>query len=437
MFLFDVPAGWLALVNPWWMPLNLGLIAALIALAYLTYHHGAMGVVGIAVILPLYVARARVGWLPTTFLELAFLACLGSWIAATMVHREWRLGSDPLRGPIVALIAAGTVTLVWSPDLPAAAGLWKAYLVEPILLYWFARQTLGTDRQRQAVVIALGVSAVLVSLLVLAQWVTGVGIAEPGWVRFDRRRVTGFFTSPNAVGLYLGPIVALLAGWAAAAGRTVRERLATAAVIVVGLAAIAATRSAGTWLGLAVAAVAFSRQRPRARRILLMGGVVLAILLALPVSRGWLAAQRHDPGWVNRVTLWRGTIHYLTASPQVFLQGAGIAGFSRVHEQFRDPRQSEPLIYPHNLVLNFWVEYGLLGLVAVGWLVWRVVRLSRGLPWANDGIRNGAMLALTTMLGHGIVDVPYFKNDLAMLTWLLLALALPKRERPPRGSLAH
>ncbi len=31
---------------------------------------------------------------------------------------------------------------------------------------------------------------------------------------------------------------------------------------------------------------------------------------------------------------------------------------------------------------------------------------------------------MTALLIHGLVDVPYFKNDLAMLFWIIYALGL-------------
>jgi len=33
-----------------------------------------------------------------------------------------------------------------------------------------------------------------------------------------------------------------------------------------------------------------------------------------------------------------------------------------------------------------------------------------------------AFLALVQMSIHGLADVPYFKNDLAMMAWLILAV---------------
>jgi len=92
---------------------------------------------------------------------------------------------------------------------------------------------------------------------------------------------------------------------------------------------------------------------------------------------------------------------------------------------FKNPFQITP-IFPHNIVLNFWSELGLLGLLAFGWIVvatalaaWRGWR--RGAPeWRP--LQLGVMLALLAVVVHGLVDVPYFKNDLALEFWGLVAV---------------
>ena len=84
------------------------------------------------------------------------------------------------------------------------------------------------------------------------------------------------------------------------------------------------------------------------------------------------------------------------------------------------------VIYPHNIVLNFWATTGLLGLVAFGWLATRAFILAwsgwrrHPAPWRPYDL--GVMLALVGMVAHGLVDVPFFKNDLSLEFWALLGI---------------
>ena len=45
-------------------------------------------------------------------------------------------------------------------------------------------------------------------------------------------------------------------------------------------------------------------------------------------------------------------------------------------------------------------------------------------PWARKLEILGAMASMAALLVHGLVDVPYFKNDLALLFWIIYALGL-------------
>lgn len=433
MFWFDIPAGLADLVAPWSALLNLVLIAALIALGVATWRRPALGVSGVALALPLYLARAHLGGLPTTFLELSILVVAA--ITGLKARATKSLRRDPLRWPALALVAAGTLALAWSPDARAAAGLWRAYLVEPALLYAVARFALREERDYRRVVGALLASAIAVALLAVWQQATGIGIAEPHWVPLTVRRVTAHYTSPNAVGLYLGPIVALAAGLLVSGPRRGPTIAGTSAVLTIGLAAIAFTKSAGTWLGLLAAALTISWFTFGRVRTAGLAALVIAAAMLIPSARQRLATELTDPAAANRRALWRGSIAYLTATPKNFLLGAGIHGFGTVQDRFRDPRKMEPLLYPHTIALNFWMEYGLAGLLAAAWLGMTAVRAaSRQLQNSLNGRRLGALAALATIAGHGLVDNPYFKNDLAALTWLLLALAVAST--PEKNSAA-
>jgi O-antigen ligase len=112
---------------------------------------------------------------------------------------------------------------------------------------------------------------------------------------------------------------------------------------------------------------------------------------------------------------------------QHFLFGAGLAGFSQTIGPYWNPTHTDRFIYPHNIVLTFWSETGLLGLAAFAWIMftgfaqsWRGWR-ARQSEWRP--LELGVFLALVAVVVHGLVDVPYFKNDLAFEFWVLLGLA--------------
>src|SRR5262249_2838583 len=84
---------------------------------------------------------------------------------------------------------------------------------------------------------------------------------------------------------------------------------------------------------------------------------------------------------------------------------------------------------------NFWSETGLPGLAAFVWLMVQCVRTAlRGLalgPWSR-AMAIG-LLGLVVAFGlHGLVDLPYFKNDQALAFWALVGVQLGSLYRHPR-----
>jgi O-antigen ligase len=99
------------------------------------------------------------------------------------------------------------------------------------------------------------------------------------------------------------------------------------------------------------------------------------------------------------------------------IRGAGLSGYPTVFAPYHKAGHIEIFQYPHTLVLNFWSEVGLAGLLAFALIMLRFFRDATATKaWTLAG-------AGAALLVHGLVDVPYFKNDLAMLFWLLMAFA--------------
>jgi putative inorganic carbon (hco3(-)) transporter len=166
------------------------------------------------------------------------------------------------------------------------------------------------------------------------------------------------------------------------------------------------------------------------RRLFLVPAVLVAGVAAvfIPGIRSRLAHEfdPSDPNntFLSRTHLWQATLQMLRDHP---IFGSGLFGFARGIQPYRGGVYEENLIYPHNIVLNMWTETGLLGLAGFLWLLLQTFRVSwtgwRSGPAAWRAIQLGIVLAMVAVIVHGLVDVPYFKNDLALEFWTFLGLA--------------
>ena len=83
--------------------------------------------------------------------------------------------------------------------------------------------------------------------------------------------------------------------------------------------------------------------------------------------------------------------------------------------------------HPHNILFDAWLSLGLPGLLlllaAVTAMVLRAFTIRAGLA-ADRAAAAASVAALATGLTHGLVDNAYFLPDLAVLTWILIAVSM-------------
>ncbi len=373
---------------------------------------------------PAYVKRFHFGFYPTTVLEIAIVLtvvvfAIESWRQRTQV--EWK---SPFTIPAILFLVAGAISILVAPQPVKALGLFRAYLVEPIALF-VVITTAATNRRRALLV--LGGLAIAGAAVAIPNALVVLEAARHHTLNLAGAPPVVIYTTQNAVALFCIPLIAVAASLALYV-RDRRERLISVAVLLVTGAGTLLSFSRAGYLALAVLALLLAATHPR-RWIL----VPAVLIVGVAVSRIPPVASRlghevdfADPNnsLVERYQLWRATLRMLRDHP-VF--GSGLSGFADTVAPYRRGDVfTDRLIYPHNIVLNFWTETGLLGLAAFTWIVVAGLRLCwRAWRSASPGwrpIELGIFLALVAIIVHGLVDVPYWKNDLSTEFWVLLAV---------------
>ena len=361
--------------------------------------------------LPTYVIRFEIFALPATLLEAMILILFFTFFFRnrhTMRIGRWWI-------PCVLLLLASGIALFVTPDLHAGLGILKAYIVEP-MLFFVVLTHVFEQKNFGHIFIALGISVCLIASIAVFQYATGFGIPEP-WNAELWRRATSVYGYPNAVGLYLAPITAL---FFAKFVHLRTGRMFALIIICFGMLGIFVSRTEGALIAIIASAFFVITLTKYWRTAIVIFALLLLLGFSVPDIRHLLLFQ--DVSGDVRLALWKGTWNLLQAHP---LQGAGLAGFPFVYDRFRLPSHVELLQYPHNIFLDFWVELGLLGLVwLIGICVWYFFTGLRVL-WRHTDSDPYVKIILAPMIAtfvYGLVDVTYFKNDLAVLFWLWLAV---------------
>ncbi len=294
-----------------------------------------------------------------------------------------------------------------------------------MLIFVILRSVLKKRADWELAFKALCLSAIILSLFAFLQYLTGAGIPTPWDAEL---RVTSVFDYPNALGLLLGPIVAAaIVLLTRQTKQWIKANALYLITITFGLAAIFLAKTEAALVAIPAAlvvALLFSsaKNKTKIRVALEAIAIVVILVIAIPAAREKLLLQDYS-GQV-RIAGWQESIEMLLDNPAF---GAGLNGFRDAVEPYHDPTFYEVFQYPHNIILNIWSELGLLGLVAFLWLSVLVAR--QMLRRQNDPLVLAAFAALAVMVIHGLVDVPYFKNDLATMTWIFVGLLSVPRKK--------
>ena len=231
----------------------------------------------------------------------------------------------------------------------------------------------------------------------------------------EMARITSVFDYPNALALFLTPLLGFFLTLKLENYRFFQKNWIEITGMIAMATALILTFSRGAWFALIVTILFLGLKKLGPKKIILPGIIIILILLSLPDVRNRLTTRVSDASSHAHAELMRVGIDKLSTNP--FL-GNGLYGFrtSLEESEFR----GEILNYPHNIFLNFWLELGLLGLISFALIC---VLVFEQYKKHTSPIRFAAGIFMIIIILHGLVDVPYFKNDLSILFWFMVSLA--------------
>jgi O-antigen ligase len=379
-----------------------------------------------------FFARPLLG--PLSFSPPGLLLVL-AWLAVLIQAGRRRL---PLRrplsdydAPLSLFLAAALLSLLVSQYLVLSVRELRALVLEPVAFLWLLL-VLGSQSSAPSGARGFVMAASVTAAAAIAQLALGIGGTEAEGVR----RAQAWYPQPNHLALMLGRALPFLLAFAL----VWRGWLVWLGLIVVAVALLL-TFSTGGWLGSSVAVIVVLLALGWRRvgvRVGVAGAAVLGLVFGMAAAG--LLPERLNPlrqtgGF--RLDLWASSVEMVRDH---WLLGVGPDNFAYLYQQvyLREGAIAEPnLSHPHNWVLHFWLELGLLGLVAFVWLVvrfWHAARRALHVAASDQRVfAAGALGSMADTLVHGWIDNSYFLVDLAFVFWLTVALVTlpgPGSDRP-------
>ncbi|MDD5625975.1 MAG: O-antigen ligase family protein [Patescibacteria group bacterium] len=403
----------------------------------------------ICAVLPAYQIRFQIFGLPMTLLEVMILILFVVWLIKYRSLKQTIQKLGNWKWIILIWLIISTLAMFIAPNLREAAGIWKAYFVEPILLLIVFVSLVREKKDLNLILNALIFSALYCSVWAICQKIFHFGgmMSTEVWNAPKIWRATGPFPQSNFLGLYLGPIIVLTFGQIIANRKKCLWFIAYSLIFVLSLAAIILARSNGAILGVLAGLIFIGLIHKSSRKWTTIALIILLLIIKLlPVARNyvWQEATFQNLSGQLRVNIWQGAISLIKTNP---ILGVGLDGYQNLIPQYQarfyDPITHQLISvethpYPHNLFLALWCELGLAGLTIFLIIIFQFFKLGfrelfrnlkleiRNLDLEKDNqILILALLAsIVTILIHGLVDTPYFKNDLSILFWLIIGLTI-------------
>ncbi|OGZ34048.1 MAG: hypothetical protein A2646_00095 [Candidatus Portnoybacteria bacterium RIFCSPHIGHO2_02_FULL_39_12] len=412
------------------------------------------GICLIILVLPLYLFKLKIWLIPLTILELLIYGVFVLWLIekrGRSLFIKWRAA---FVFPIFLIFLGLTISTLFSADLLVSAGIWKGWFMAPWLFFIVFLDSVKNQKQIRDILIALTISGGGVAVIGLWYWFFDD-------LTYDGR-LKAFYLSPNHLAMYLTPILILGFGlWGFL--KDSWQKLLLLVVSCLLLVVIYLTYSHGAWLGLIVALGFFVGIRCHPERsegsrrfivfatgsfaslrmtIIIISFIALAITLLifsqLQTEKFQNILNFSRSSLESRLIIWRTAIEIIKTTPHNFLWGVGPGLFQRYYLAYQPkfkPYLEWAASQPHNLFLAFWLQTGLIGLIGfILLLIWFFSRFKlEQLHWSSSEFQNcsnGAApisrflsAAMVYILIHGLVDTTYWKNDLAIIFWLIIALA--------------
>ena len=382
-------------------------------------------------ILPSYLLKLQMFGIPTTVLELsiwatfvgAFLSNFFSPMSSRLSFGVREISSSKFFWPILTFAAVSFISAIAALHQQTALGGWKAWVFDPILFALLLIQ-LFSVKGLWKIAASLGVSSTVLSAYGIYEYVILSGQLGDG-------RLDSIFDPANYHALFVGPIIVLLVGFLASPQTPRIWKICFSIASAVNIFALIFTFSYGGFLATlgGVVLFGFLALNPVWRKRIFWGSVTLFfsfVLLLSPTKKFQdLFEFQNRSSSHARVEIWKTSALITKEHPML---GVGLNDFE-YHYRQTIPRVAFPplewlVAQPHNLYFALLTQIGVLGLLAFAWIIVRFFQLIRITCHEQRAVSYALLAAMTTTLLHGFVDTPYFKNDLAVLFWVVIAMGI-------------
>lgn len=382
-------------------------------------------------------------FVPTNLLEilliiLLFFGLKNIFIQLKKIYQE--KSKNPLFIIVFGFFLASFLSLPWAINRANSLGVVKGWIVIPILIFLLVSNLIKKEKFKKLLYknfLMGGIFMVISSLIFLASNV----------LSYDDR-LTGIFLSPNHLAMSLLPALTLFLVTLPRVRHNKTTHALLLLMIFLTLLALYRTYSYSSWLALGGVSLAYSmfylaktgKERSKKMVVPLLLFFIFSFSLLFfsqlnnPKLQSILQGEYYS-SLNSRLMIWKSAI--LIARDH-WLFGIGGGNFQIAYldyqKYFSEPYEEWAVPEPHNIFLAFYLGLGLTGLISFfGLMIFisadsikkiRIAKSNLKNLTVNNSLYLWSIFYLISVLIVGLIDTPYWKNDLALLFWLTVATNL-------------
>ena len=423
--------------------------------------------------LPLYLLKIKIFFVPFNILEIIIWLVFVFWLKKKIEKNKIREigeigGAREILLPALLVLLGATLSTLLSENIIVSAGILKSWFLAPMAFGLMVYMEVRDEKNAKRLFGALFVSAAVVALIAIFYFVFGR-------MTFDGR-LSAFYLSPNHLAMYLAPgfLIGLFFMKSSKAelssGPTpLFQRGVKKTAVFCGLALISValylTYSYAAWIAVIIVTGIWWLAISGKRKKMLTYGLIFLLLIAIlffsqlgnEKFSNLLSLERSSLH--SRLMIWRAALEIAKDHP---IFGVGPGMFQKYYLDYQSRFSVQYLEWavpqPHNIFLAFWLQTGILGLFGLLWLLvvfFRRTIKQAGVMFSCCGTHRPAassnsphcenttpacfslILAglMFYILLHGLADTTYWKNDLAIMFWTIIAISavLYRKQSQPVG----
>ncbi len=373
--------------------------------------------------LPLYLIRLKFLGLPTNILELLAVLTIVIW----GIKNRKNIWKEFFLLPKFLLISVGVILLGLLLSLffnnPGATGLGilKGWFVVPLIFSFALYASLGKENFLEKIYASLFFSSLLVSFIALVYKIMGI-------VTYDNR-LKAFFDSPNYLAMFLAPGVFFGTYFLIKYALQKRRYCFLFCLLSLSclLIALYFTYSYGAWVSvvgsLLITTIAIVSNK-KISALAIIFAIVFSFLIFQTNTEKFSGIFSERSSLASRLTIWKSSMLMVKKNPWL---GIGPGNFQNKYLEFQKyfpPYLEWAVPTPHNIFLAFWLQTGLLGLIGFLLLlcfvfknIWNVLKNKKTALFVAP-----VFMFFIYFVLHGLIDTPFWKNDLAFLFWISVSL---------------